>query len=137
MKKTINVYDFIREFETMGRETNFSRAGLVNLFTYIEMVEDQEGEEWELDVIDLCCNYTEYDLAEFKADYPDFYQRILYDYAYNNTWLDLDKMNDAQIIDFVEKELPIDDLMNSLETEIRNETEFIKVTDNSFIIRNF
>ena len=77
MIRTINEYDFIDAFKKMGREDNFSYNGLVALYEYLEMLEDDLGQEIELDVIALCCEYTEYDnLEEFQADYGEDYETI-------------------------------------------------------------
>ena len=77
MIRTINQYDFIDAFRKMGREESFSYNGLVALYEYLEMLEDDLGQEIELDVIALCCEYTEYDnLEEFQADYGDEYETI-------------------------------------------------------------
>ena len=77
MIRTINQYDFIDAFKKMGREENFSYNGLVALYEYLEMLEDDTGQEMELDVIALCCEFTEYDnLDEFKADYGNEYETI-------------------------------------------------------------
>jgi hypothetical protein len=54
----------------MGRGDQFSYEGLIALFDYLEMLEDDIGEPIELDVISLCCEYSEYEnLKEFKNDY--------------------------------------------------------------------
>ena len=76
MFQHISEYDFIRAFEQV-RPDNFSRAGLSALYDYLEDYEDSTGEQIELDVIALCCAYTEYeDLAEFQEVYGDDYQSI-------------------------------------------------------------
>ena len=77
MIRTINEYDFIDAFKKMGREGNFSNDGLVALYEYLEMLEDDTGQPIELDVIALCCEFTEYDnLEEFQADYSEDYETI-------------------------------------------------------------
>ena len=77
MIKTINEYDFIDAFKKMGRTDNFSNSGLIALYEYLEMLGDDLGQEIELDVIALCCEYAEYDnLEEFQADYGDEYETI-------------------------------------------------------------
>ena len=53
MIRTINQYDFIDAFRKMGREESFSYNGLVALYEYLEMLEDDLGQEIELDVIRL------------------------------------------------------------------------------------
>lgn len=60
---------FIGQFEAYGRKDNFSYAGLSALFEYCEDREQDIGEEWELDVIALCCDFTESDIDEIANDY--------------------------------------------------------------------
>lgn len=54
MIQTINLYEFRRAFETC-RPDNFSYAGQEVLFDYLEECDPQ----YDLDVIELCCEYTE------------------------------------------------------------------------------
>jgi len=76
MKITVDFCDFTDRFQI--RKYNFSQDGLEALFNYLESYEEDTGEEIELDVIGLCCDYTEYaNLAEFQQDYnADDYQSI-------------------------------------------------------------
>jgi hypothetical protein len=77
MKITVSVSDFRDAFRDCNRQDNFSYEGLGALYEWIEEYEDGSGAETELDVIGLCCDFTEYaDLKEFqgdysKEDYPD------------------------------------------------------------------
>jgi len=77
MKQNIGLYQFENAFRTCGRIKQFSYAGLKALFEYLEQYEEDCGEEIELDVIGLCCDYVEYEgLEEFHGeydaeDYPD------------------------------------------------------------------
>ena len=76
MKQRINEYDFRRAFEQL-RPNNFSYQGLGALFDYFEELEDSIGEEIELDVIGICCEYSEYDNpSEFQEDYGEEYKTI-------------------------------------------------------------
>ena len=68
MKTTVNVYDFHREFELI-RPNNFSRAGLNVLFDYFDEYEQESGEEMELDVIAICCDFTEATWQEIADNY--------------------------------------------------------------------
>jgi hypothetical protein len=68
MKTTVNVYDFHREFELI-RPNNFSRAGLNVLFDYFDEYEQESGEEMELDVIAICCDFTEATWQEIAENY--------------------------------------------------------------------
>jgi hypothetical protein len=63
MKQSVNFYDFCRAFETSGRNDNFSYEGKRALFDYLEDYEDSCGEDLELDVVALCCEFSEYPSA--------------------------------------------------------------------------
>ena len=77
MINTINKYEFSDAFQKMGRGDQFSYEGLIALFDYLEILEDDIGESIELDVISLCCEYSEYDnLKEFQNDYGDEYESL-------------------------------------------------------------
>ena len=85
MKQTVNMYDFERAFKRCERD-NFSYDGLKALFEYLEEYEEGTGEEVELDVIALCCDYMEYDsLNEYNDDYGTKYSEI--DAIQNDTTL--------------------------------------------------
>lgn len=58
MKTTVSIYDFRREFEQC-RPDNFTYEGLTVLFYYFESYEEDTGQEIELDVIAICCEYSE------------------------------------------------------------------------------
>ncbi len=77
MIQTINQYQFEQAFKNMGRDNQFSYEGKKALFEYLEQYEEETGTPVELDVIALCCEYTEYkSLAEFQKDYSDKYESI-------------------------------------------------------------
>lgn len=77
MKQTINESQFHDAFIRMNRKENFSYEGRKALFEYLEQYEQDCGEEVEMDVIALCCEYTEYeDLKAFQADYGEEYESI-------------------------------------------------------------
>ena len=68
--KTVNFNDFLEEFKNYGREEQFSYEGKKALFDYLNDLSEDIGEPIELDIIGLCCDYTEYDsLEEFLNDY--------------------------------------------------------------------
>lgn len=75
MKTSINLHDFRDAFRAHGRTENFSYLGLELLFNYLEELEEETGEEIELDVVGLCCDYCE-DTADsiandYSIDMPD------------------------------------------------------------------
>jgi len=78
MIQTINKWDFRNAFKSTSQYKDaFSYEGLKALYDYLEQYEDDTGDQIELDVIALCCDYTEYeDLEAFQEDYGEDYQSI-------------------------------------------------------------
>lgn len=68
MKTTVSIYDFRDAFRAV-RPNNFSHEGLEVLFDYLEQYEQDTGEELELDVIALCCDFSEDTAAEIAQNY--------------------------------------------------------------------
>jgi hypothetical protein len=72
MKQTISEYQFVDAFRSANRENNFSIEGRMALYGYITELEEETGNEFELDVIAICCDFDEYDnLDEVKENYSD------------------------------------------------------------------
>ena len=70
MHITVTSAMFADAFRRMGREDQFSREALEALFEYIENYEEDTGSSVELDVVGLCCEFTEYTTAvEAASDY--------------------------------------------------------------------
>ena len=67
MKQMVSFDMFLDSFRVL-RPDNFSRDGLKALFEYFEQVEQDTGEDIDLDVIAVCCEYTEYDNAIAGAE---------------------------------------------------------------------
>jgi hypothetical protein len=68
--KSIDIYDFRRAFTDYDRNNEFSYEGLGALFDWLSEMSNDCTEPYELDVIALCCEFTEYsDLAEIKQSY--------------------------------------------------------------------
>lgn len=77
MYETVRFSDFVDRFHDFDRANQFSYEGLRALFDYLEEYEEETGEQIELDVIALCCDYTEYrNLEEFQDEYGEEYQSI-------------------------------------------------------------
>lgn len=68
MKRTIDFRAFKKEFEAFNRSNHFEH-GLETLFNYLEEREQEAGVEYELDVIELCCEYQEARLSQVLEDY--------------------------------------------------------------------
>jgi hypothetical protein len=69
MKTSISVYDFRDAFHKAGRGEQFSYEGLGYLHRYFEEIEEDTGEEIELDVIAICCYFAENDWSTIARDY--------------------------------------------------------------------
>ena len=89
MKTTVNRYDFKRAFADAGRKDQFSYDGLKALFEYLEQLEQDTGEELELDVIALCCDYSEDTPEAIAANYS----------------IDIEGMDEDEIVDAVREYL--------------------------------
>ena len=87
MKITVTESIFRDSFYQQDRRENFSYDGLTALFNHLLQIEEETGEELELDVVALCCYYTEYDSSEALLE------------AYNNLSLD-DIKNETTVIEF-------------------------------------
>lgn len=61
----VNLYQFREAFVRMDRRDNFSYEGLEHLFNYME----EYGTNYILDVVELCCEYTESSYDRIAADY--------------------------------------------------------------------
>jgi len=69
MKTTVSNHDFIEAFRAYDRMDNFSYEALNLLFEYFEEYEDSTGQEIELDVIAICCDFNEDDTDDIIANY--------------------------------------------------------------------
>ena len=58
MKTTVNKSEFIEAFRRYDRYDQFGYDALCSLFDYMEQLESDAGEEIELDVIAICCEYS-------------------------------------------------------------------------------
>jgi hypothetical protein len=69
MKTTVNQSEFIDAFHRYDRYEQFGYDALVSLFDYLEQFEEDTGEEIELDVIALCCDYSVDSVADIANNY--------------------------------------------------------------------
>ena len=107
MHQKIDFNDFKTAFLSI-RPDNFTRDGLVLLFGYLEQLEENTGEALELDVIAICCDYTENTLEEITADH------------------------DIDLADVEE-----DDIPEAIADFLFENTQVVGQTDSGFIYANF
>jgi hypothetical protein len=60
---------FRTEFHRAGRGNHFTYEGCTALFNYLE--ENYASENYELDVVSICCDFMEYTLEELIKQYRD------------------------------------------------------------------
>lgn len=106
MKQTVNLHQFREEFRLHER-TNFSYDGLEVLFDYLTECETGSDTEFELDVIGLCCDFSE--------DTPEEIQR-----AYG---IEHDTEDESSLSD-------------SVRAYLEDEGHFVGKTDTAFIYLN-
>lgn len=125
MKQSIGFCQFTDAFRNMGRGEQFTYSGLQALFNYLEEIEEETGEEIELDVIALCCEYSEYaNVAEFVSAYDDSY--IVWE-------TEPEEADEEEGTEAVEGEIDYEATLD----KIREETTVIDVDGESFIIQSF
>lgn len=66
---SVTFSNFVDAFRAHERNDQFSYQGKRALFDYLESYEQDTGEQIELDVIALCCDYTEQDAETIAQDY--------------------------------------------------------------------
>lgn len=64
MKITVDKHSFSQAFENMGRGKQFSRDGLDALFEELDALDS----DMELDVVAICCEWSEYATAKEAAE---------------------------------------------------------------------
>lgn len=67
--KRIGFSQFTDEFHNAGRGEQFSYTALSALYDYLMVISEGMGEPIELDVIGLCCEFTEESIGEYAENY--------------------------------------------------------------------
>ena len=68
IKQTVTESDFRDAFQAI-RPNNFTYEGLGALYEYLWDLSEDIGEDIELDVIALCCDFTEYSEDEARKEF--------------------------------------------------------------------
>lgn len=67
--QTIDKHAFIDAFKQSSRKDQFSHEALEAIFEYLEEYSDSTGEPVELDIVAICCDWTEADWKTIAEDY--------------------------------------------------------------------
>ena len=105
MKQTINFYQFSDAFKSL-RPDNFSYDGLQLLFEHLENLKEEMQQEIELDVIAICCDYSEDTIDNIASNY------------------------DIDLPDYLEE----DDIAEYVSEQLEKETIVVGITDNNTIV---
>lgn len=68
MKQTVNFSQFCDAFLDYYRENKFSYTGKRAIFEYLEEQEADLGEEYDLDIIEICGQFTEFSNLQSALD---------------------------------------------------------------------
>ena len=117
MHITVDSSMFVDAFLRMGRENPFSSEALEALFNYLEEYEQDTGDDLELDVIGLCCDFTEYENAITAAA----------DYGFTSE-LEADDYEDAESYEDAKEEEALERLQDRTE---------VVIFDSGLIVQNF
>lgn len=116
-----NAYQLEELFRKCGRENHFSYEGFDALYDYLDEYSDEMDKPFEVDVIALCCDFTEY------SGWEELYNN--YSYSYNNESKTFEELED-------------DDELDEFKEWVQNRTTVIEVTNYKndivgVIIQNF
>lgn len=116
-----NAYQLEELFRKCGRENHFSYEGFDALYDYLDEYSDEMDKPLEVDVIALCCDFTEY------SGWEELYNN--YSYSYNNESKTFEELED-------------DDELDEFKEWVQNRTTVIEVTNYKndivgVIIQNF
>ena len=117
MKQEINVYDFARAFKDMNRDY-FSWEGYQALYDYYD-----EFPDFELDVIAICCEVTEYDEDDLINDYSHL--------------VDFEKFKAEYKDVFTTEEEIQREYLKSLVEKLNEETVVLEVGNGNFIVWDY
>lgn len=68
MKITINKSEFVDLFDQYGRSEHFSQLGRRKLAEYFEDLEEVLGEEIDIDIIAICCDFSEISIKDITKE---------------------------------------------------------------------
>jgi hypothetical protein len=71
MKQTVTKSMFVDAFQDI-RPDNFSHSGLSAMYDYLNDYERETGQELELDVVAICCDFSEHNnILELAEEYGE------------------------------------------------------------------
>lgn len=86
-----NAYQLEQLFKECGRENHFSYEGFNALYDYLDKYSDEVGEDFKVNVIAICCDFTEY--SDWEKLYND------HSYSYNNKSKSFEELEEDNELD--------------------------------------
>lgn len=90
MKQTVNFSDFVDAFRAYDRYDQFGYQALMVVFEYLEELEESSGQELELDVIAICCDYV-----------TDNWEAIAENYSIDLSGLDDEEEKQEAVVEYL------------------------------------
>lgn len=90
MKQTVNFYDFVDAFRAYDRYDQFGYQALMVIFEHLEELEESTGQELELDVVAICCDYA-----------TDNWEAIAENYSIDLSGLDDEEAKQDAVIEYL------------------------------------
>jgi hypothetical protein len=69
MKQSVNFYAFVDAFKRFDRYDSYGYEALKVIFDYLENYEEETGQEIDLDVISICCDYSAETYTDIASNY--------------------------------------------------------------------
>jgi hypothetical protein len=101
--------DFVQAFKQSSRKDQFSYEALEAIFEYLEDYSNHTGENVELDIVAICCDWAEMSLNEIAASYD----------------VDLSQCTDN------------DERIGEVEDYLSKNTQYLEIGEGSFVFVQF
>ena len=72
---TLDQQDFVNEFDKYNRSENFSIEAREALFDYYDDFSEKTGEDFEMDVISICCDWSELSLENARNEHSHLFDQ--------------------------------------------------------------
>ena len=107
--QTIAQGDFINAFEQSSRKDQFSSEALEAIFNYLDTISEETGQDIELDIVAICCEWAEMTWQEVAMSYD----------------IDLAHCDDD------------DERIGEVEDYLSRNTQFCELSDGNFVFIQF
>ena len=105
----VTQYSFIDAFKRSSRKDQFSYDALKAIFDYLEDYSQDSGENVELDIVAICCDWSEMS-----------WQDVVQSYGLDLSHCDTDE-----------------DRIDAVEEYLQDETQSVRLSDDSFVFVSF